>query len=138
MELETWMEWRDGMRRHIFTSRAAIESAEPGRHRDLAAETLRWLDKLGTTSDQIATTLGDLGVTGTLRQITACPLVRYLAPNLDVEKVAVGHTRVVLQVNANELVHVPLDTAPRCFVIRFDAGEFPQLADHNEDDVATP
>lgn len=44
----------------------------------LRDEVIRLLDKLGTSQDQVATTLVDLGITGQIAEADRCPVANYL------------------------------------------------------------
>lgn len=87
-------------------------------------EALLWLDKLGSTADEVARTLADLGVKGRPRKADQCPVSRYLADRM---QAAVSTTLQLFDVDGMPACLAWLPEPVSAFVRRFDAGEYPHL-----------
>lgn len=94
--------------------------------RDLRAETRAALAALGDTAEQVAATLTAAGCTGQRHEAYECPVYRWLqSRGLPVESVV--SNAVYLKDAPYKEIRLP--GAVRCFVSRFDRGEFPGLVE---------
>lgn len=91
---------------------------------DMAAEVTRYLDKLGTTRDEIRTALVDLKITGLAGSNVGCPLARYLRTALSDWHITVGNFEVSW---GNPDYMIALPRCHREFIVDFDSGEYPEL-----------
>lgn len=104
----------------------------------LDAEVRKYVAKLGTTPDEIRTTLVDLGFKGQIRASDDCPVVRYLHDALDTRvRVTTVDGIAMIRVIAMDQVGVEVclggtSTAANplaSFIDRFDGGFYPELND---------
>lgn len=91
---------------------------------DMAAEVTRYLDKLGTTAEEIRTSLVDLGMTGQVGSRVTCPLARYLRTTLSDWHIMVGNFEVDWGGDDHRVL---LSPAQKAFVSNFDTGRYPEL-----------
>lgn len=99
---------------------------------DIAAEVIRYLDKLGTTTEEIRTSLKDLHVTGVLGANQECPVARYLKMCLPDHAFAVGNGFVVLgdiRKTGFWWLERAMTVSPAIadFIVNFDLGRCPEL-----------
>lgn len=89
---------------------------------DMAAEVKRYLDKLGTTPEQIRTSLLDLKMTGGRGSHITCPLARYLRESIPDPRPTVHSAHVSWGRG-----YIELSDAQATFVRDFDLFRYPEL-----------
>lgn len=100
---------------------------------DMAAEVQRYLDKLGTTAEEIRTSLADLGVKGRIKFAPACPLARYLQDAIPGPAFRVYGTYLQWWVRQDPRPGaevLDLSNALITFVYNFDTEQYPELIDY--------
>lgn len=90
-------------------------------------ETRRLLGKLGTTSDEVAQSLIDLGITGRVGFSQRCPIANYLADHLDGQRPSVDCHGILF--NDGSSVENPPSVTQ--FVWDFDNGYYRELIDRS-------
>src|SRR5581483_10447929 len=79
----------------------------------------------------LATFLGDMGITGRLGSMCMCPIAVLLSSMMDDRVIQVDHKYAEMEDETHHLVTVPLPEVARSFVRRFDSEEWWYLVDTN-------